>query len=1250
MMRAEGTGLAADLKTEVEIIRRSGLFLSPWYLAQHPGAGDDGVEHFCAEGWANGARPNPYFDSAWYLARNPDVAAAGLNPLLHYITAGEAEGRDPSPLFHAAWYRGAYHLGLEESCLRHFLERRRTGQVNPVPVFDAAWYLENNPDVAQGGADPFEHFLIFGVTEGRNPGPDFDLKFYVNRYGAMLNGENPLLHYLAHRTSGVFLPQRPEQEGLVPAAVRRATRPAPFFEELQPAPAHARRKAKLLAYYLPQFHHVPENDAWWGKGFTDWTNLGRALPRFIGHVQPRIPRDLGHYSLDDPATLKRQIEMAKGAGLEGFVFYTYWFNRHRLLEKPLEQFLADKSLNFSFCAMWANENWTRRWDGLEREVLIAQEYLEEDDPALIAHFVRMFEDPRYIRIDGRPLLMIYRVTLIPDATVRIAKWRRMFSELHGENPIIIMAQSLGDYDPKPYGLDGAVEFPPHKLSQETRRINDALELLDPDFSATVHEYEDIAQTSLALPAPDYPLIKTIVPGWDNDPRREGKGLALHNATPAAYQDWLEKLIDYTGEHPFYGEQVICVNAWNEWAEGAFLEPDVHAGAAFLNATARAVCERDVAEFSNGILLVGHDAQAHGAQLLLLNIARRLRRQWGIKVHLLLLGVGPLLGKYYDTAEVSVAYDKTIIGNLLDKYRAMGIRAAIVNSAASARVVPWLEQRGINTTLLVHEMPQLLKEYNLEIQARRGAGAARQIVFSSSYLQETFMAAVELEREDSVVLAQGNYQEMRFDAPARARIRRELGIGDERFLVLGAGFAHLRKGFDLFLQMARSFSKRRGDVHFVWVGDIEFMLRTYLAPEMERLRESGCFTHIPYTERVAEYFSAADVLALTSREDPLPTVVMEALACGVPCVAFDESGGIPELLRREKAGRVARAADADDFLAELASLLDHEKLTALRPRLAAMAAQKFEFGAYVRELLRLAAPALKTVSVAVLNYNYARYLPERLATLFAQTYPVQEVLLLDDASSDDSLAVAAEMAEAAGRELRVLMNAKNTGVFAQWRRAAEAASGEYIWLCEADDAADPRFLSRLVEAMASAEAPLLGFADSRAIDESGAEVMPDYQSYYFACGVQELAESGVWAGREFAARILSVRNLIPNVSAVLWRREALLKALGAVPELENWKLAGDWRLYLALLAGQEGEVVYVAEPLNTHRRHAGGVTQSLAAAAHLAEIRRMHELAAEALELPKAAREAQAEDLARLAAQFARAGEKPAKPVAKRRKV
>lgn len=1203
-----------QLQAEIEIIRQSGLFLSDWYISQYPQAAQDGAQgvlHFCLTGWREGARPNPYFETGWYVQQNPDVVASQLNPLVHYIIIGEAEGRNPSPYFFVTWYRQTYNIPANSSCLAHYLSRRLSGQVSPVPCFDAAWYLDQNPDVAEGNADPFEHFINFGVQEVRDPSPEFDMKFYLARYGQAVQGLNPLLHYLANQESGLFLPRRSAQEGGVADAVRIATRPAAFFEPFRPAPSHAPRKAMLLAYYLPQFHQVAENDAWWGTGFTDWTNLGRAMPRFVGHVQPRIPRDLGYYSLDNPQTLKRQIEMARQAGLAGFVFYYYWFNRHRLLEKPLEQFVGDSSFDFSFCVMWANENWTRRWDGLERDVLIAQEYLEDDDDALIASFARLFADTRYIRIEGRPLLMIYRVSLIPDAAARIAKWRVLFKKNHNETPLIIMAQSLNDeYDPTSYGLDGAVEFPPHKLSQETARINEDLELFDSDFSATVHAYEDLAETSLKLPVPDYPLIKTIVPGWDNDPRREGKGLVVHGATPEKYQDWLEKLIAYTKRHPFYGQQILCVNAWNEWAEGAYLEPDVHAGAAFLNATARALCGRQDQGLTAGILLVGHDAQPHGAQLLLLHIARYLKQQKGLKVHLLLLGVGPLLGSYYETAEVVVAYDKTIIRHHLEQYRRCGLRYAIVNSAASSRVVPWAQEHDISCTLLMHELPQILQEYNLEIQARKACKAAHKIVFSSAFAADKCRSLLDVKQESEVILPQGNYQNISFDAEMRAQMRARLGLADSTYLIIGAGFGYIRKGFDLFMQLVRRVSAYRADVHFLWVGDIEFKLKTYLEPEMKIFQAQGRFSHIPFTNKIADYFCAADVLALTSREDPLPTVVMEALSCGLPCVAFDETGGIPALLRAEKAGYVARFMDLDDYQAGLLSLLDHQALTNQRPFLMAMAKARFDFSTYADQLLALSVPGLQQISVAVINYNYAVYLPARLRSIFAQTYPVKEVLLLDDASVDDSLKVAQSCAQNAGRKIEIIANEQNSGsVFAQWRRAALAARGEYIWLCEADDLASPDFLAILVDAMAQAKAPLLVFSDSRAIDAKGREVMASYQGYYTQSGAPELVRSGVWEAKLFAEQFLSVHNLILNVSAVLWRREALLQALAQVPDLETWKLAGDWRLYLQLLSLQTGQVVYVADALNTHRRHENSVTARLDAKTHRQEIEKIHALVA-----------------------------------------
>jgi glycosyltransferase involved in cell wall biosynthesis len=1108
---------------EIGAIRASGLFLESWYVARQPAAaaGGDALEYFCRRGWRLGDFPNPYFDPGFYLASYQDVARSGLNPLFHYIMHGDKEARDPCRFFHVQWYRAQYGLGVRDLTLKHFLERRFSGEVAPVPLFDPIYYFATNPDVAGAGADPFEHFLAFGVAELRDPCADFDMKFYLARYGAVLNGQNPLLHYLANRESGLFSPVRPDHEKLIPGAVKRASRPSPHFEEFRPVPPGAAKRAQLLAFYLPQFHRIAENDAWWGKGFTDWTNLARALPRFAGHLQPRVPRDLGFYDLDDPAVLRRQIALAAGAGLSGFVFYFYWFNGRRLLEGPLERLLADATLDFPFCVMWANENFTRRWDGLERDVLMTQEYRETDDAALVACFARLFADARYIRIDNRPLLMIYRASLIPDAVPRIAAWRALFRKSHGENPIIIMAQSLGDYDPVPYGLDGAVEFPPHKVSDEVPTINGRLDLFDADFSAAVYDYQEIAAASLAAPAPDYPLIKTIAPGWDNDPRREGKGLVLHDATPAKYQAWLEGLVARAGAQTFFGAPLVCVNAWNEWAEGAFLEPDIHFGAAFLNATGRVICGVG-ADARTGLLLVGHDAQPHGAQMLLLNLARHYARVWGFEVHVLLLGAGPLVTQYQAHARVTLTNDKATIANTIAHYASIGITTAIVNSAAAAGLVPALAARGMEVTLLVHEMPRLLAEYNLQVQAKLGALAAKHVVFASDFARESFAAALGIKLPAALILPQGNYQGVGYDETARAEVRRRLGIGDAEFMVLGAGFGDLRKGFDLFVQMARKTLGARADVHFVWVGNLQPGLKTYLGAEMAAAGATGRFHHIGFTEAIAPYFSAADVFALTSREDPYPTVALEAFAAGAALVAFDESGGIPGLIRAHQAGAVAAALDVDNFRERLLGLLDHDALRPARGRLAGIAAAEFSQSDYARRLVLAARPGLRRVSVCVAAGEDLR---ARLAAVFAQSYPVCEVLVLDDE--------AGQIAVAHRREVRLV---------ADWR----AAAGDYIWFAGAGDVAGAHFLSRVVEAMVAQDAAV-GVCDSIVVDEAG-----------------RLVSAG--AGAPFDPERL------PGAGAVVWRRDAL------VADFETHE---GWRQWLAVAAKAPGRVASVAVALNTH---------------------------------------------------------------------
>jgi hypothetical protein len=300
-----------------DLILHSGLFDVAWFCGAYGADPDTALLDWCATGWQQGQQPNLYFDTSWYLSYYKDVAAVGMNPLGHYILYGEREGRRPSLLFEPAWYRETYGLLDHELCLAHYLRERLTGLVSPNADFDSGFYLNAYPDVAAAGMDGFAHFMERGFREDRRPSADFDTAFYRNRYLRHQPETNPLLDYQRRRGEAGVFAKRPIQQATIPGELARFSRPGPAFEAWEPLPAGAGLKAWALAYYLPQFHRIPENDAWWGRGFTEWTNLTRATPRFVGHYQPRTPRDLGHYSLDDPATMRRQIEMAKGAGLHG---------------------------------------------------------------------------------------------------------------------------------------------------------------------------------------------------------------------------------------------------------------------------------------------------------------------------------------------------------------------------------------------------------------------------------------------------------------------------------------------------------------------------------------------------------------------------------------------------------------------------------------------------------------------------------------------------------------------------------------------------------------------------------------------------------------------------------------------------------------------------------------------------------------------------------------------------------------------
>lgn len=359
---------------------------------------------------------------------------------------------------------------------------------------------------------------------------------------------------------------------------------SPFFAAppLEP-PRRDPEDAKVLAFYLPQFHPTAENDAWWGKGFTEWTNVTKATPQFSGHLQPRLPADLGHYDLRVPEVQRAQADLARRSGVDAFCFHYYWFAGRRVLDKPLDSFVADPKIDLPFALCWANENWTRRWDGLESEVLLAQRHSPEDDLAVFADLARYMKHPRYVRVNGRPLLILYRPDVLPEPKATVARWRTAAKAAGLGDLYLLCTDAFGFSDYARYGFDGLVEFPPHAIS--IGEITHQVELLNPSFAGRVYDYETVVaskESDLAL-AEDPRRFPGVMPAWDNEARKPGAGHVFHGATPELFRRWLTAALDQVRKVAPKGERMVFINAWNEWAEGTYLEPDRWFGHGFAQA-------------------------------------------------------------------------------------------------------------------------------------------------------------------------------------------------------------------------------------------------------------------------------------------------------------------------------------------------------------------------------------------------------------------------------------------------------------------------------------------------------------------------------------------------------------------------------------------------------------------------------------------------------------------------------------------
>ena len=345
---------------------------------------------------------------------------------------------------------------------------------------------------------------------------------------------------------------------------------------------------RLIAFYLPQYHPVPENDQAWGKGFTEWTNVVKAKPLFPSHYQPQLPTELGYYDLRLDEVRKEQIDLAKAYGLHGFCYYYYWFNGKQVLETPINKLLANKDLDFPFSICWANENWTRKWDGHNDDIIFNQQHNDKDDIDFIQSLFPFFADKRYIRVEGKLILLIYRTELFHDIKQTAIRWREEVQKAGlGELYLVRVESFEKDVIPETIGFDAAVEFAPDwSAIGNPRNLSGIVTEEHNDLS--VYDYKVLMNNMLSRKQENYKLFRGVTPSWDNTARRGSKATMFVNSSPILYEKWLRETIKQTKVTFKEEEQFIFINAWNEWAEGNHLEPDIKYGRKFLEATKNAL--------------------------------------------------------------------------------------------------------------------------------------------------------------------------------------------------------------------------------------------------------------------------------------------------------------------------------------------------------------------------------------------------------------------------------------------------------------------------------------------------------------------------------------------------------------------------------------------------------------------------------------------------------------------------------------
>jgi GT2 family glycosyltransferase/glycosyltransferase involved in cell wall biosynthesis/ubiquinone/menaquinone biosynthesis C-methylase UbiE len=801
------------------------------------------------------------------------------------------------------------------------------------------------------------------------------------------------------------------------------------------APADA-SDVKLIAYYLPQFHPIPENDKWWGKGFTEWRNVTRAYPQFDGHYQPRVPGELGYYDLRVVDVMRRQVELAKLYGIHAFCFHFYWFGGTRLLETPILNYLENQDLDLPFCLCWANENWSRRWDGSEHEVLISQSHSSEDDADLLRYLDKYFRDERYLKIDGKPVLTVYRPSILPDAAKTVDRWREIAKELGYPGIYLIATNSFAFTDYKKFGFDALSEFPPHHVAASN--IQNEFQMSHYRNGWRVRSYAEIVTSEETRNPVAGTVFPGVMPGWDNSARRPTNGEIIHGATPAFFEQWLRQAFARAQSNS-PAERFVVINAWNEWAEGAYLEPDKRFGYANLAACASAIRNHvDTAEMrfiagkrvrqdsSKTILLCSHHAgkQVFGGERSFLDVARALAeggfnvavtvqegvnaeyikelRKYAQEVHIF---------KYNQwTSSSTDTYEST--SRFLRVIDSVKPDLVYVNTIVVASPLVAARLRGIPS--VVHAREIIVHDEDLQKQIGLiGPEVVKKVLESSDFIVANSHATAQCFSGGNVTTIPNTIDVDSFAVP-RAEPKDTVTFG-----LISSNLP--KKGIQDFVALAQTCVKLAPNARFLIIGPLSRpLIKEYLS---SKRRSPKNLNFIDYQPTSREAIGMVDVVVNFSHfQESFGRTVLEGMAAGCPSLVYDW-GALSELVEHGVTGFLVPFGEPSEAAKHVQLMCTDRELLRRMGSAARQRSEVYSFPHFKQKVVtfcrdaiatgpvqnvysavrenRLRSVANKSVDIVVCVHNALRDVKACLASVRTNLGVGHRIILVDDGSNEET---------------------------------------------------------------------------------------------------------------------------------------------------------------------------------------------------------------------------------------------------------